>query len=312
MEKFAVIDTETNWRDEVMSIGVVIADAETFNVCKMKYYILTPEYLVGGMFSHALKIKWNFDCNAQECSREQAVADIKECLQENQISKIFAYNASFDYHHLPELNSYTWYDIMRLASYRQYNSKIPEDADCYSTGRLKRNFGVECMKELLTGVGDERHNALCDAVDELQCIMKPLGYKIDDYIPYTPQNNTGRKKPDILVKLEFYSETDSYIVTSPTWEDIVRAADILRVNSRNVLIMKCVPALRNIAQVKAYEYGRGAICIDIKYDNAPQNTTIVLRKKLSFVEGRRLLLDYNKGKRLDTSGFDIELIKKPE
>lgn len=29
MEKFAVIDTETNWNDEVMSIGIVIADVET-------------------------------------------------------------------------------------------------------------------------------------------------------------------------------------------------------------------------------------------------------------------------------------------
>lgn len=28
-DKFAVIDTETNWNDEVMSIGVVVADSET-------------------------------------------------------------------------------------------------------------------------------------------------------------------------------------------------------------------------------------------------------------------------------------------
>ena len=28
MEKFAVIDTETNWDDQVMSIGTVIADAD--------------------------------------------------------------------------------------------------------------------------------------------------------------------------------------------------------------------------------------------------------------------------------------------
>ena len=30
MGYFAVIDTETNWEDQVMSIGSVIADAETF------------------------------------------------------------------------------------------------------------------------------------------------------------------------------------------------------------------------------------------------------------------------------------------
>ncbi|MCH5159191.1 MAG: hypothetical protein J1F33_08360 [Clostridiales bacterium] len=312
MEKLAVIDTETNWKDEVMSIGVVIANAETFNVCKMKYYILTPEYLEGGMFSYALKIKWDFDCNAQECSRENALADLKEFLQENQISKIFAYNASFDYHHLPELNSYTWYDIMRLAAYRQYNSKIPQDADLCSTGRLKRGFGVECMKELLTGVGGEQHNALCDAVDELLCIMKPLGYKINDYIPYTPKNNIVRKKPDIFVKLEFIGKPKSYKIMSPTWEDVIMAADILKANSNNILIMECLPVLRNIAQIKAYGYEHGSICVDLKYDNALKNTAIVLRKKLSFADGRRLLLDYNKGKRIDICGFDIELKNKPE
>ena len=29
--KFAVIDTETNWNDEVMSIGVLIANSKNFN-----------------------------------------------------------------------------------------------------------------------------------------------------------------------------------------------------------------------------------------------------------------------------------------
>ncbi len=29
IDNFAVIDTETNWNDEVMSIGVVVADVET-------------------------------------------------------------------------------------------------------------------------------------------------------------------------------------------------------------------------------------------------------------------------------------------
>ena len=32
MGKFAVIDTETNWADQVMSIGTVIADADTFDL----------------------------------------------------------------------------------------------------------------------------------------------------------------------------------------------------------------------------------------------------------------------------------------
>ena len=185
MEKFAVIDTETNWNDDVMSIGVVIAYADTFRPCELKYYILNPEYLVGGMYSHTLRLKREY-CDTFVCSRRQAISDIFQCLHKNNVTKIFAYNASFDYRHLPELNCFTWYDIMRLAAYRQYNHKIKEE-DCCSTGRLRCNFGVESIKRLLTGLEGEQHNALCDAIDELECIMKPLGYRIDDYIPYSPR-----------------------------------------------------------------------------------------------------------------------------
>lgn len=39
---FAVIDTETNWSDSVMSIGVVIAEKATFKAVDKKYYIITP------------------------------------------------------------------------------------------------------------------------------------------------------------------------------------------------------------------------------------------------------------------------------
>ena len=49
MGRFAVIDTETNWSDQVMSIGVVIADADTFEIEETRYYILPQECQVGGM-----------------------------------------------------------------------------------------------------------------------------------------------------------------------------------------------------------------------------------------------------------------------
>ncbi len=38
MDYFAVIDTETNWNNEVMSIGVVIAEKDTFK--RSMIYIL--------------------------------------------------------------------------------------------------------------------------------------------------------------------------------------------------------------------------------------------------------------------------------
>lgn len=181
MGRFAVIDTETNWIDQVMSIGTVIADTDTFHLIDAKYHVLTPEYLVGGMYESTLFA----DARMQPamCSRSEALDDLKNWFAAYGVEAIFAYNAGFDRNHLPELRGYSWYDIMRLAAYRQYNRAIPATADCCSTGRLKRGFGVEPMLRLLSGncTYHETHNAIYDAMDELQ-IMKLLGHPLGSYI----------------------------------------------------------------------------------------------------------------------------------
>lgn len=46
---FAVIDTETNWADQVMSIGTLIADCDTFSPVTAKYHVITPKYETGAM-----------------------------------------------------------------------------------------------------------------------------------------------------------------------------------------------------------------------------------------------------------------------
>ena len=46
MSKFIVIDTETTWYDEVMSIGAVVADSDTMSLVETKYYIIDPEFSV--------------------------------------------------------------------------------------------------------------------------------------------------------------------------------------------------------------------------------------------------------------------------
>ena len=57
---FAVIDTETNWIDQVMSIGTVIADSQTFAPLESKYHILPIECQIGGMYENTLfwKLRW--------------------------------------------------------------------------------------------------------------------------------------------------------------------------------------------------------------------------------------------------------------
>ncbi len=180
MRYFAVIDTETNWHDAVMSVGTVIADRKTFCAVDAKYHVLTPEYRLGGMYSDVLFP----DARLKPviCSREAAMRELLAWLKEYDVEAIFAYNAVFDRTHLPELGEFRWYDIMKRAAYRQYNPKIPHTAECCSTGRLKRGYGVEAIMRMLSGDCSycETHNAICDALDELE-IMRFLAHDPQAY-----------------------------------------------------------------------------------------------------------------------------------
>lgn len=182
MDRFAVIDTETNWTDQVMSVGCCIADAETFFLIDAKYHVLAPEYQIGGMYESTLFI--DTQPSPTVCTRAEALVELKDWFAAHGVQKIFAYNAAFDRNHLPELRSFQWYDIMRLAAYRQTNPMIPAAADCCSTGRLKRGYGVEPMLRLLSGnrTYHELHNAITDAYDELE-ILRLLKHPLEDYIP---------------------------------------------------------------------------------------------------------------------------------
>lgn len=176
---FAVIDTETNWNDEVMSIGVVTADAATGQRIDSRYYIIDPEYRVGGMFAGELRPD---DEGVVIADRKQTLKEIRQWLDTYRVRKLFAYNASFDRNHLPEYADYEWYDIMRLAAYRQYNKAIPGSADCCRTGKLKHGYGVESILKMFNRDEwyRETHNAVLDAEDELQ-IMQYLGHGISKY-----------------------------------------------------------------------------------------------------------------------------------
>lgn len=177
---FAVLDTETNWKDEVMSIGIVLADCASMRVVDSRYYIFTPECEIGGMYSGVLELVRTVP--TRYALRDAAMDEIRQWLTGWNVSKLFAYNACFDRNHLPELSHYAWYDIMRIAAYRQHNIHIPANAPCCRTGRLKRDYGVEPMLRMLSGNHgySETHNALFDAEDELQ-IMKLLALPLLQY-----------------------------------------------------------------------------------------------------------------------------------
>ena len=182
MANFAVIDTETNWVDQVMSIGTVIADCDTFAQVDAKYHILPIPCQIGGMYESTLFIET--PVAPILCTRQEALADLRTWFAGYGVRSVFAYNACFDRNHLPELRDFQWFDIMRLAAYRQHNPKIPAGADCFSTGRMKRGYGVEAMLRLLSNdrAYRESHNAFFDALDELQ-IIRLLGHRLADYKP---------------------------------------------------------------------------------------------------------------------------------
>lgn len=177
---FAVVDTETNWDNEVMSIGIALADSADFKCIETRYYVIDPEYRVGGMFSNVLDAGKIIPSRVM--SREDALSDMSRWLGEKGVTQLYAYNAKFDKGHLSELSEFEWFDIMRLAAYKQYNKCIPADAECCRTGRLKRGYAVEDILRMLSGNFSYRevHNAVMDAIDELK-IMELLGHALDAY-----------------------------------------------------------------------------------------------------------------------------------
>ena len=181
MDYFAVIDTETNWNNEVMSIGVVIAEKDTFKKVDDLYFIFDPEYKIGGMFSMALSVKGRAPKEIL-FTRKKAMEKFKVVFEKYGVKDLFAYNGSFDKNLLNELTYYRWFDIMKIAAYRQHNDKIPASVECCKTGKMKRDYGVESMMQLLSGNRryTEVHNALYDAADELE-IMRLLGKTLEEY-----------------------------------------------------------------------------------------------------------------------------------
>lgn len=171
MNQIAVIDTETNWADAVMSIGVVLADRESLKPTDCRYYLFDPEIEIGGMYDTVLLLPQARPTGC--CSRARAMQALDVWLQDNGVTELFAYNARFDRSHLPELSDFDWHDIMKIAAYRQHNPWIGDTMPCCATGRLKRQYGVEAILRLMTGdqTYRETHNALLDAADELHIMQ---------------------------------------------------------------------------------------------------------------------------------------------
>ena len=178
-DDIAVLDVETNFDDNVISIGVVIASKYTYRPVFKKYFVITPECDVYGMYTDRLFIT---DHPTTTVTRDEAIHTLERIFAKYKITSIFAYNASFDYRHLPEIQHYRWFDIMKVAAYKQHNPYLSSRMEYCNTGRLKSNYGAEDIMRLLTASRSykESHNALIDAMDELK-IMELLGLDFASY-----------------------------------------------------------------------------------------------------------------------------------
>lgn len=200
---FAVLDVETTWDNKVMTIGIVIADKTTYQPETFKYYVILPEYQEGGMYSMFASLPSNEITT--ECTREEAIFDLRECLRKYGVDSIYAYNMSFDKSNLSELEDFSWYDIMTIAANKKYNKFIPDNMECYKNGRLKRGYGVEAIIQMISGKTDykEIHNALFDAMDELK-IMQYLKWSLESYcLDSTPVENKKCISPENVKENEF-------------------------------------------------------------------------------------------------------------
>ena len=177
-EYFAVIDTETTWKNTLMTAGVIIAEAGTFKIADRKYFVIPDEVAKGGIYIDVVHLK---DLEEEEVFDDDIGPAIELFLSGYDVSTICAYNAGFDKSYLSFLEKFTWRDIMGAAAYKQFNPFIPDDAPCCGSGRLKKGYGVEGISQILGKKGyREIHNALFDALDELD-IMRRLGHPLNVY-----------------------------------------------------------------------------------------------------------------------------------
>lgn len=185
-KNIVVIDVETNYQNEVFSIGVVIADSTNFKSIDKKYWIIKNNLKVGGMYARnilaPLPLEFREETIFLETRKEMIVYLIK-FLKYYEVKNWFSYT-KFDFRHLPELHkSFKHNDISIFAKNKQFNKYIPLNAETSKNGDLKRGWKAEDIYRMLTKDENyfETHNALLDAIDELR-IMELLNLDIETFL----------------------------------------------------------------------------------------------------------------------------------
>lgn len=161
-----------------MTIGGVVAN-EQFEIVDQIYLMSFGAYMQGGLYKDRV-YKTSFA--PKKMHTNEMIKEIRRFYDEHGCEMVFAYNAPFDKKLIESLPQDQWYDIMKIAAYKQNNPYLPEREEYCSTGRLKKDYNAERIFKLLSGNEGykELHNAYQDACDELG-IMRMMKVPIDAY-----------------------------------------------------------------------------------------------------------------------------------
>ncbi|QLG43622.1 hypothetical protein [Mesomycoplasma hyopneumoniae] len=185
-KNIVVIDVETNYQNEVFSVGVVIADSTNFKSIDKKYWIIKNNLKVGGMYARNILAPLPLEFREQTIfleTRKEMIVYLIKFLKYYEVKNWFSYT-KFDFRHLPELHkSFKHNDISIFAKNKQFNKYIPLNAETSKNGDLKRGWKAEDIYRMLTKDENyfETHNALLDAIDELR-IMELLNLDIETFL----------------------------------------------------------------------------------------------------------------------------------
>ncbi|MHA0290597.1 hypothetical protein [Mesomycoplasma ovipneumoniae] len=185
-KNIAVIDVETNYDNEVFSVGVVIANSSNFQSIDKQYWIIENNLKAGGKYVHNVWIPLPFEFKEEinvVKTRQEMIAQLIHFLKFYKVKNWFSYT-KFDFRHLPELHkSFEHNDISIFAKSKQFNKHIPLNAETSKNGDLKRGWNAENIYRMVTKNENylETHNALLDAIDELR-IMELLNLDIETFL----------------------------------------------------------------------------------------------------------------------------------
>ncbi len=201
----AVIDVETTWRNEVMSIGAVIVDTQDkYRILEVAYWLVSPFCYQPAMFSGAIDLSLAkgrsffyqkgvriLDLVTEtEDSFENCIEGLQKFLDRYDVSSCFAYNGHFDKRHLLDLDGVSWFDLVVPFTSLDLNpflsSQVFPDY-CLGGGkaglRLVRDFSFSDIMRHIPGCKrnyHETHNGCIDAFDEAMA-MQLINLPRDEY-----------------------------------------------------------------------------------------------------------------------------------